>query len=193
VDSVPLLNRDENAIFKQVLGQYDAPAYMRRARQVQAAYEELLRRCQHQRDVWLPMVRLRISVLAAWLGGDWDRLGPWLLGDEIAALRNLHAQLGRPLRVPLEPTTSTRKLQQALRQLKESAERFDLRWQAFLPTVDLREVNALRDGYNRYYVLEKECAVRSFRLARQGFRPLELLTVEDLAALFPLLAVPDAV
>jgi hypothetical protein len=57
----------------------------------------------------------------------------------------------------------------------------------------LNQVNDLRDGYNRYYVLEKECAVRSFRLARQGFCPLEPLTVEDITALFPLLHVPDVV
>ena len=37
----------------------------------------------------------------------------------------------------------------------------------FLRDVNLSRVNALRDGYNRYYVLEKECAVHSPQLARQ--------------------------
>jgi hypothetical protein len=56
--------------------------------------------------------------------------------------------------------------------------------------VDLSQVNALRDGYNRYYVLEKECASRSPRTARHGFRPLPPLTADDLAALLPPLPVP---
>ena len=54
-----------------------------------------------------------------------------------------------------------------------------------LLTVDLARVNQLRDGYNRYYVLEKECAVRSPKVARQGFRPLPPLTTADLAAELP--------
>ena len=59
-----------------------------------------------------------------------------------------------------------------------------------LEETDLTEVNALREGYNRYYLLEKECAVRSARLARQGFRRLEPVTLEELAALLPPLPVP---
>ena len=56
--------------------------------------------------------------------------------------------------------------------------------------MDLSAVNELRKGYNRYYVLEKECAVRSARIARQGFAPLPPLTTGDLVAQFPLLPVP---
>ncbi|HVS34068.1 MAG TPA: hypothetical protein VMS17_00705, partial [Gemmataceae bacterium] len=51
--------------------------------------------------------------------------------------------------------------------------------------VDVHRVNDLRDGYNRYYLLEKECALRSPRLARQGYRPLAPLTVQELEALMP--------
>ena len=50
----------------------------------------------------------------------------------------------------------------------------------------------LRDGYNRFYVLEKECAVHSPVIARQGFRPLEPLTAADLVAALPPLPVPRA-
>jgi hypothetical protein len=39
-------------------------------------------------------------------------------------------------------------------------------------------------------VLEKECAVRSARIARQGFVPLEPLTIDDVSAQLPLLPVP---
>jgi hypothetical protein len=52
-------------------------------------------------------------------------------------------------------------------------------------------VNGLREGYNRYYLLEKECALRSPRLARQGFVRLPAVTVDDLAAQLPPLPVPQ--
>ena len=73
--------------------------------------------------------------------------------------------------------------------LEGGLERFNRRWQEYLGRVDLSLVNALRDGYNRFYVLEKECAVGSIRLARQGFQPLLPLCPEDLLGLFPLLPV----
>ena len=41
-----------------------------------------------------------------------------------------------------------------------------------MPSIDLTHVNKLRDGYNRYYVLEKECALRNVRLAALGFDPV---------------------
>jgi hypothetical protein len=74
-----------------------------------------------------------------------------------------------------------------LAELRESLELFNRRWDAFLPTLDLRHVNELRDGYNRYFVLEKECAVRSARVAREGFVPLSPLTVQELFRHLPLL------
>ena len=56
--------------------------------------------------------------------------------------------------------------------------------------LDLSGINELRDGYNRYYVLEKEFAVRSARVARHGFVPLEPVTSGVLFELLPLLPVP---
>ena len=67
---------------------------------------------------------------------------------------------------------------------------FNRRWRQFLDAVDLRPINELRDGYNRYYVLEKEFAVRSARVARHGFVPLAPLTAAALFELLPLLPVP---
>jgi hypothetical protein len=78
-----------------------------------------------------------------------------------------------------------------VRELAESLERFNRRWLEFLRGVDVGPVNELRDGYNRYYLLEKECALRSPRLARQGFTRLEPLTVAELTALLPPLPVPQ--
>jgi hypothetical protein len=192
VDEILIFGRDDGGnLVKRFMAQYDAPAFARRARQVQEAFDHLLSRCRRQRDDWLGMVRMRLGTLAA-LAGDWDRLRPWLADVEhVGALRQLHADLAPRLRVPVEPSSSVRVLQRALGELTESIERFNRRWQEFLHQVDLTHVNRLRDGYNRYYLLEKECAVRSARVARQGFRRLEPLTVDGLAGLLPLLPVPQ--
>ncbi len=177
--------------FKQFLTQYDAPAYIRRARAVQGALEDLLACCRRQRTEWLKMVRLRLGLLRA-LAGDWHNLRPLLADDDqLDILRRLHDELNPQLRTHIDPSASIRILQRSLHELCESLEHFNRRWRVFLPMVDRGTVNELREGYNRYYVLEKECAVRSARVARQGFTPLPPLTTEDLAVEFPLLPVPQ--
>jgi hypothetical protein len=118
-------------------------------------------------------------------------LRPFLADEnQVAALRRLHEELAPRLRDAVEPTTSPRALRRALRELGESIERFNRLWREFLAGVDLGRVNGLREGYNRYYLLEKECALRSPRLARQGYRPLPPLTREDLESLMPPLPAP---
>jgi hypothetical protein len=190
VDDLPILGRNEHKIFNQIIGQYDAPAYIRRARQVQDSHDLLIARCRKQREEWLPLVRTRLATLRA-LATDWWKLRPWLADEEqVQTLERLHADLEPRLRLPVTPTSSPRKLRGALRELIESLERFNRRWRAFLPSVDLSQVNDLRKGYNLYYILEKECAVRSARVARQGFRPVPPLTVEDLFAVLPPLPLP---
>jgi hypothetical protein len=191
VDDVPILGRgDDHKLLKTFEAQFDAPAYVRRARQVEDAWESLVHRCRQQRDEWLGMARVRLGLLRG-LAGDWAALRPWLANDDqLGVLRHLEALLQPRLRSPVERTSSARALRRALRDLVESLERFNQRWQAFLPGVDLTHVNELRDGYNRYYLLEKECAVRSARVARQGFRRLEPLTTEALASVLPALPVP---
>jgi hypothetical protein len=72
-------------------------------------------------------------------------------------------------------------------ELAESLDLFNRRWSRFLNSLDLDDVNQLIDGYNRWYVLEKECVVGSHRVARQGFEPLEPLTSSSLEAIYPLL------
>lgn len=192
VEEVSILGRDDaHDIFNRFAAHYDAPAYVRRALQVQQAYGELLDRCRRQRAEWLQMTRTRLGVLHA-LSGDWTALRPYLADEgQLGLLQGMYAELEPRLRVPVEPTTSARSLVRALRELCESIERFNRRWAEYLPSLDLEPVNALRAGYNRYFLLEKECAVRSPRLARQGYRPLPPLTVEELFARLPLLPAPQ--
>jgi hypothetical protein len=132
---------------------------------------------------------VRLGLLRG-LAGDWPTLLPLLADEEqLAVLRQLEEDLRPRLRSPVRPTSSRWALRRALRELNESLERFNQRWQEFLPQVELTAVNELRDGYNRYFLLEKECAVRSARVARQGFRRLEPATTADVAAALPLLPI----
>jgi hypothetical protein len=187
MEEVPILGRD---LFRsQIEAGYDGPAYVRRARQVEQAFEDLLNRGRKQRDEWLPMVRLRLALLLA-LAGDWERVRPLLAhGDRLGELQWLHAELQPRLRGQVEPTSSVGALRRALRELRECIDYFNRRWLAYVPQLDLTRVNQLRDGYNRYYLLEKEIALRSPRLARQGFVRLEPLTTEDVLAKLPPLPV----
>jgi hypothetical protein len=188
VNEIPIVGV-EGREARELLAYYDVPAYVRRARRVQDLYDELLASCRRQHEQWLEMVRLRLGLLRA-RAGRWEALVALLPQSQIEQLRDWHDRLSPRLRVPVEATSSERVLRRALVELRESVERFNRRWAAFLQTIDLSGVNEARRGYNRYYLLEKECAVRSPAVARQGFHPLEPLTLEEVADLLPLLPVP---
>jgi hypothetical protein len=185
-------SRDEgDRFFDEVVSHYDLPAYARRGRRVQGALDDLVEQCRLQRAKWLEMPALRVGQLVA-LAGNLDRVLP-LLADarQLDVVRELQAELRPRLRLPVEPATSERQLRRALRDLCDCLERFNRRWLDHLAKIDLTLVNELREDYNRYYLLEKECALRSPVLARVGFRQLEPLTLDDLQALVPVLPVPQ--
>jgi hypothetical protein len=184
--------RDEHdRFFDQVVSHYDAPAYVRRGRRVQEAFENLLERCRQQRAQWLEMPALRLGQLLAH-AGDSDRLLPFLAdAGQIDVFRELETELQPRLRVAIEPATSERELRQALHDLGESLRRFNRRWHEYLAKVDLRLVNQLREDYNRYYLLEKECAMRSPALARMAFCRLQPLTLDDVQTRLPALPIPQ--
>ena len=187
MDDVSIPQRD---LLQEFEARFGPPAYVRRAVQVQEAFEALLEQCRRERAERLEMVRTRLGLLHA-LAGEWDALRPFLADEEqVVMLRRLHDELAPRLRDVVEPTASPGALRRALRELGESIERFNRLWREFLAGVDVGRVNALREGYNRYYVLEKECALRSPRLARQGYCPLTPLTRGELEAALPPLPAP---
>jgi hypothetical protein len=180
---------DERRLANSLLGRFGAPAYVRRARQVEDAYADLLAACRRQRDEWLEPVRWLLGELRD-AAGSWPALRPVLADDDqVRALEELATLANLPDRPPSPPGPRWRQ-RRRLAELGQGLERFNRRWQQYLDRVDLSAVNAVRDGYNRFYVLEKECAVRSAVVARQGFRPLEPLTPADLATALPPLPVP---
>lgn len=175
---------------RQLLGMLDAPAYLRRALRVERAIDAARRRCITRREDLAGGARLRLKawrrIVAldpgaaekipgeslAWIESLWPRLFP--AGDR----PELSGNPGRSSRV--------------LRDLIESVERFNQRWQEFARTVDFSETNRLIEGYNRHYLFEKECAVRSGWIAARGYRPLAPLTAEWVLAEYPLLPTPAA-
>lgn len=191
MDHVTIAGReDERDLFKQFTTHYDAPAYIRRAKGVQEAYEQLLARCRAKREELIEMSRSRLGVLQG-LAGDWRELLSYLAdAEQLAVLEKLVILVEPSVRGPIARTSSGRALRRALAELNESLARFNRRWEAFVREVNLDAVNALRDGYNRYYLIEKECAIRSPTLARQGFQRLEPLTHDEIFEALPLLPVP---
>ncbi|MBI3464018.1 MAG: hypothetical protein HY000_13315 [Planctomycetes bacterium] len=181
---------DELRVFQQIVAGFDTPAFLRRARRVADAWQVLVEQCRSRREAWLELPKLRLGTLVA-LAGDWDAVGQ-LLADtgDAQYLREMFDQWRPELRMPVAPTNSVRMLRVAAQQMNASFARFNRRWEQFIAELDLMEINRLRAGYNQYYVLEKECIVRSARIAREGFRPLPPATTDDLLALFPTLQVP---
>jgi hypothetical protein len=189
VDMVPA-HRDEDLLFRELQSMHGVPAYMRRVRRMEQAEHDLVQRCRKQRDDWLMMVRLRLATLRA-LAGGWAALAPFVADEcQLDLLEQTHDELRPTLRCPVAPTTSSRRLRQALAELCESLERFNHRWRTWVLAQDVSVVNELREGYNRYYVLEKECALRSASVARHGFVRREPMRPEELLALVPELPVP---
>lgn len=190
-ETIILQGRDSDRVAKAIMAQYDGPAYIRRAKQMESACAALEAMCRETRREMLQVVGLRLATLHA-LAGSWSRLVPvFLTEDDAEYLRRLHDELAPQLALPVESTDSPGSIRHALEELREALEWFNRRWSAFLEGLDLTPINHLIAGYNRWYVLEKECAVGSPRVAREGFRPVAPLTVDALKARFPSMHLPS--
>jgi hypothetical protein len=181
---------EDRRIVNEMIGRFEAPSFIRRARLVETSWDELLERCTQERIRQLEFVRLRLGQLVA-MAGSWHTIGSLLADDvNLDALRQLHDELQPRLRMPLEATTSRRVLRVAARELLEAIDNFNRRWNSWLAKVDLEPINRVRDSYNRFYLLERECAMGSAALARRAFRRLDPVTIDDLIARFPPLSIP---
>src|SRR5436305_14443398 len=106
MEDVPILgSEDERHLVNRFLSYHGAPAYVRRAREVEEAFRALIERCRRQRDEWLGLVRIRLGTLHG-LAGDWEQLRPLLDEGQLEVLRKLHAELQPRLRLPVAPTSS---------------------------------------------------------------------------------------
>lgn len=175
---------------QELLQMFGAPAYIRRARLVEEALNHLLLGANKQRKEWLEIPRMLLGQLHA-LAGDWRRLRPFVEEEtQLVVLDNLCVAMEPRLRLSLERSNSSRRLKQALLEFVNSLERFNHRWMNYLNRLDVHGVNQLRENYNRWYVLEKACALRNDVLARLEFTPLLPLDLEELLHHLPLIPVP---
>src|SRR5216684_2950738 len=84
--------------FRQVLVAHGGPAFLRRAAEVNAAYDRLLDSCRKQRRESLAMVGLRLATLFV-RAGSWDVIRSLLEDDaQVEAVRGLYAELTPQLR-----------------------------------------------------------------------------------------------
>jgi hypothetical protein len=176
---------------EEMLLAFDAPAFVRRALEVETAWNTLLEVCRHERARLLELPRIRLArflkLLGSWQEGTFAVCRP----EDRAYLETLNHEWKPRLRSRVPPARSAAQIAGALAELASSFERFNRRMKKYLTDIDLGPINRRRDGYNRYYLLEKECALRSASLAQQGFVPLEPVRLEDLLERFPMLRVPE--
>jgi hypothetical protein len=176
---------------EEVMYAFDAPAFVRRAREVEDTWGGLLEACRRERKRLLEMPRMRLARFFALGQLSHGTPVPVCNADDLAYLRSLFQEWQPVLRGTAKPARSADELERAKDDLKRSFRRFNERWSKYLHELDLAPINQVRDGYNRFYLLEKECALWSSRIAQQGFVPLKSVTVNDLNAEFPLLRIPE--
>ncbi len=171
---------------RRLLGMFDLPAFARRGQELDSALVRLHARCGQQREDRLDMVHLRLRQWAAAVEGPESWRGVFL-----ASLDPLWEQAGAPVPVWGRAIVTGRRRRGVGRDLAASVERFNRRWEDFLAGIQLSAINTLVDHYNRYYLLEKECVLRSTRLAARLYSPRTHVTVALLRERYPLLSVPQ--
>jgi hypothetical protein len=184
------LERRQDTLTQALLGRFGVPAYVRRARGVQDALDGLQIRCRQQRRQWAADLRGCLTEVLAAVGG-WDSLVAAVGEPTSTMVKALWEELTPEERPANRVAVSPARQRRLLNDLVSNVRRLNSRFQDHLEHLDLTPINELRDGYNRYYLLEKECALRSPMLALQGFRRLEPLTTAELVELLPPLPVPD--
>jgi len=184
------LHDEDQRIIQEITGRFGAPSFIRRAKQVEVAWSNLVERLEQMRRQQLEMVGLRLGQLSA-RAGTWEALRGLLRDADLDRLERLHGELQPRLRMPLETTTSGRVLRSALHELAAAMEAFNQRWSNVIAGADLKPVNDVREAYNRYFLLEKECALGSARVAQIGFQRIAPVTLDDLRTRFPVLNIPE--
>lgn len=180
--------RETEAEINQLIGMFDAPAFVRRGHDLEYALARIDQKLRRHRDGMLDMVRLRLKQWSAAATGPLDIAGAFL-----SPLTDLHAAGPFPPTPWATDPAPARRRRALARDLAASVARFNTRWSEFLAKLSVDHVNTQIEHYNRYYVLEKECVLGSARLAARHFRPKPLLTPERLLAEYPLLPVPELV
>ncbi len=196
LDDELLMASVEDDAVRLLLGRYDVPAYVRRGLRVEAAIRDFFADATRLYRELLEPVLACARALARQLPGPDALACHFPEPGEQHLIQSLYRTL-----LPTAPwrgssaTHAHRSAHAAAERLRAALVRFNRRWQAQVAELDYAAVNREIDGYNRYYLIEKECALRSRKLAARGFRPLERITpatvLERLPILEPGTAVPE--
>ncbi len=177
--------------FLQILGEHDVPAFLRRAQGVSEGWKSVVGECRTARRRLLEIPRMRLGVLAETAAHRWSDLESLLMDPSMAhRLRDYHSEWKPVLRAEVQIIDDPRMWSRHIDDLIKSFERFNVRWKEYVEAYDFNLINALRDGYNKYYVIEKSCAFDSDRVGMEGFVELEMATPKDIIQELPLLHVP---
>jgi hypothetical protein len=114
-----------------------------------------------------------------------------LLPDEFSELLRLHSEWKSRLRHSVKPAKSVAEARRALSLLADSFAHFNRRWTEYVERLDFGPINLVRERYNQFYLIEKECAVRSVKTAQKGFARLAPLGSADFYRELPLLMIPS--
>lgn len=173
----------------QAWASFGPPAYVKRGLAVEEAWLGLVHKLGVSWKGWTEPVG-RLCAQLRYQAGDLARFRRWLATpQDVDRLIELDRRLAFTLKYPPAPALWLWTLKGNLRRLRHLTVDFNQAWSAHLHGVDLAMVNQAREQYNRWYLLEKECAMRSTRLAVGGYRPFPLATREDLVRAFPPLPV----
>jgi hypothetical protein len=165
----------------------EQPAFIARAQAPVLALDALISTCEAKRTEMLKWPAFHLSALAQHLRNDWSRLDCLLASSEsVGILKALHANIQMKTPVGTNWLVSDKS---ALRQFLDSAQRYNRNWSSYIDGLDLELVNKPRRDFNQFYVLEKECAFGSERVA-DGFEPLGMIDSGFLYSRFPLLPLP---
>lgn len=173
-----------------LLAGYGVPAYIRRARNLELAEQELDARVQR---LWFDRVRPVARQVRSLLALVSDDRALWELLDhgrrypafrEVEALVSRHPDYARfgADRSLFGPTRAAR-----VRELCRLIREFNDTWAAAVEGIDLGPVNGLIAEYNRWFPLERECAMRHAFQFRDDFQPRPRIEPAELAIRQPLL------
>lgn len=184
-----MLAAGEDELTRMLLGRFDAPAYVRRGLRLEATLQRCYERLESRRRELLAGVALSLRLLGQTITGPDDLSSYVSSPGELETIRKLFADFGSEVKWA-QARARPSMIMGRLRDLKDSIRRFNRLWLRELRSADLKEVNREIEDYNRYYLLEKECALRSPGLAARGFKRVPPLTHDALLERFPLLPVP---
>jgi hypothetical protein len=169
---------------QRLLGLYDVPAYVRRARRVEEAILALEKKIEQQRTELFLSVR---KAFARWEEASRRFPASCSLLDE--STRQRLVLLAE--RLPAHPLIRTIPLLWPVRpkriwqDLADAVRTFNNRWNQWATAVDLGPINRMIDDYNKHYLVEKECAFRSVRAASRQFQPMQRIDRQELIDRYP--------